>query len=226
MTSLTLWGATTSRTMRAHWALRELGLDYRCQPIRSRSGETQTERFRAINRREKIPALVDGDFIITESAAIIAWLSAAHGTEATALVPTDAKERARYDEWAYFIMTELDATSLYVVRRHLGLPEIYGAAPVAVDAAFAYFQRQIGSVAAAFDDGRTWLMGARFTGADILLTTCLTWASGLNQPLADSLVRYRDRATARPAYIAAVAANQPAFWAQRSCRTPFTCIRR
>jgi hypothetical protein len=32
--------------------------------------------------------------------------------------------------------------------------------------------------------------------------------------LADSLVRYRDRATARPAYVAAVAANDPAYWRQ------------
>jgi glutathione S-transferase len=130
------------------------------------------------------------------------------------LVPTGARERARYDEWAYFVMTELDATSLYVVRRHLGLPEIYGAAPIAVESALAYFQLQIGSVVAALNDGRAWLMGDRFTGADILMTTCLTWATRLRQPLADSLLRYRDRATARPAYAAAVAANDPAYWRQ------------
>ena len=212
MTNLTLWGATTTRTIRAHWALRELGLDYRCEPIAPRTGQTQTPRFAAINPRRKIPALVDGDFIITESAAIIAYLSAVYGTETTALVPTDPRQRARYDEWAFFIMTELDGTSLYVVRRHLGLPEIYGRADVAVDAAFAYFQRQIATVAATLDDGRPWLMGDRFTGADMLLTTCLTWATRLEQPLADSLVRFRDRATTRPAYVAAAAANQPSFW--------------
>lgn len=213
MPDLTLWGVTTTRTIRAHWALRELGLPYRCRPILSRSGETKTEEFTAINPRQKIPALVDGDFVITESAAIIAYLSATYATPDTALIPTDPLGRARYDEWAYFILTELDATSLYVVRRHHGLPEIYGEAPAAVDAAFAYFQRQIETVAAILDDGRPWLMGDRFTGVDMLLTTCLTWATGLNQPLADSLVRFRDRATARPAYIAAAAANRPEFWA-------------
>jgi glutathione S-transferase len=94
------------------------------------------------------------------------------------------------------------------------LSEIYGAAPIAVEAALAYFQRQIGSVGAALNDGRAWLMGDHFTGADILLTSCLTWATRLEQPLADSLVRYRDRATARPAYVAAVATNDPAYWRQ------------
>jgi glutathione S-transferase len=211
---LILWGATTSRTIRAHWALRELGLPYRCEPILPRTGETKTERFTAIAPRQKIPALVDGDFVVAESAAIVAYLSATYGTPETALVPTGARERARYDEWAYFVMTELDATSLYVVRRHLGLPEIYGAAPIAVESALAYFQLQIGSVVAALNDGRAWLMGDRFTGADILMTTCLTWATRLRQPLADSLLRYRDRATARPAYAAAVDANDPAYWRQ------------
>lgn len=214
MTNIVLWGATTSRTIRAHWALRELGLAYHCEPILPRNGDTKTARFTAINPRQKIPALADDGFVITESAAIIAYLSATYGSDATRLVPTETRERARYDEWATFIMAELDATSLYVVRRHLGLPEIYGAAPVAVDAAFAYFQRQVASVAATLDDGRAWLMGERFTGADILLTTCLTWAARLEQPLAPSLEAYRDRAIARPAYIAAEAANHPGFWAK------------
>ena len=72
---LVLWGATTSRTIRAHWALRELGLAYRCEPILPRTGETKTERFTAIAPRQKIPALVDGDFVVAESAAIVAYLS-------------------------------------------------------------------------------------------------------------------------------------------------------
>ena len=140
MPDLVLWGATTSRTIRAHWALHELGLPYRCEPILPRTGETKTERFTAIAPRQKIPALVDGDFVVAESAAIVAYLSATYGTPETALVPTGARERARYDEWAYFVMTELDATSLYIVRRHRGLPEIYGAAPIAVESALGLIE--------------------------------------------------------------------------------------
>ncbi len=54
---LTLWGVGTSRTMRAHWMLLELGLDYLCHPIRSRTGETLTDEFRRLNPRHKIPVL-------------------------------------------------------------------------------------------------------------------------------------------------------------------------
>ena len=213
MTNLTLWGVTTTRTVRAHWALHELGLAYRCEPILPRSGQTQTEHYTAVNPRQKIPALVDGDFTITESAAIVSYLSATYGTPANALVPTDPRQRARYDEWASFILMELDATSMYVVRRHHGLPGIYGEAPAAVDAAFAYFQRQITAAAMALDDGRNWLLGDRFSGVDMLMTTCLTWASRLDQPVPAAMLRLRDRATARPAYQAASAANEPGFWA-------------
>ena len=52
---LTLWGMGTSRTMRAHWMLLELGLDYDSRPIQSRSGETLTDEFLRINPRHKIP---------------------------------------------------------------------------------------------------------------------------------------------------------------------------
>jgi glutathione S-transferase len=213
MTDLVLWGASTSRTIRAHWALHELGLRYRCEPILPRSGQTKTDRYTAVNPRQKIPALVDGDFTITESAAIVSYLSAVYGTPDSALVPTEPKQRARYDEWASFILMELDATSMYVVRRHHGLPDIYGDAPVAVDAAFAYFQRQIGAAAQTVADGREWLLGNRFSGVDMLMTTCLTWATRLEQPLPPAMIDLRDRATARPAYIAAIAANQPEYWA-------------
>ena len=94
MPDLVLWGASTSRTIRAHWALHELGLPYRCEPIQPRTGETQTERFTAIAPRQKIPALVDGEFVVAESAAIVAYLSAAYGTPETALVPTGARANA------------------------------------------------------------------------------------------------------------------------------------
>ena len=43
--NLTLWGVGTGRTIRAHWALRELGLDYVCKPILARSGETTTPEY-------------------------------------------------------------------------------------------------------------------------------------------------------------------------------------
>ena len=76
--ALTLWGIGSPRSMRAHWALHELSLCYVTRPIRSRGGTTQTPAYTALNPRQKIPLLQDGDFTIGESAAIVAYLSAAY----------------------------------------------------------------------------------------------------------------------------------------------------
>ena len=46
---LTLWGVGTSRTMRPHWMLLELGLEYDFHAIGSRTGETQTDEFMRLN---------------------------------------------------------------------------------------------------------------------------------------------------------------------------------
>src|ERR1700680_4758455 len=86
---LVLWGVGTMRTFRAHWALHELGLPYESRPILPRSGETKTPEYTALNARQKIPLLVDGDFRIGESAAIVAYLSQNYSTPEHALIPEE-----------------------------------------------------------------------------------------------------------------------------------------
>ena len=46
-TNILLWGVGTSRTIRPHWALHELGLKYEMRPIQPRTGETKTAEFTA-----------------------------------------------------------------------------------------------------------------------------------------------------------------------------------
>ena len=209
---LVLWGCATPRTLRVHWALHELGLDYRCEPIQPRASGDLNEAFAKLNPQQKVPVLQDNDFVLTESAAIINYLYAAYGPPAMSMAAGDPGTRARYDAWCYFLMTELDATSLYILRRHVGLAQIYGEAPAAVASAKVYFQRQIQKVSDALSDGRPWLLGDTFTGADILLTSCFVMAKPHDIQLADILIAYRDRAMARAAYAAALIANSPEAW--------------
>jgi glutathione S-transferase len=206
---LVLWGVGTSRTLRAHWALHELGLDYECRPILPRTGETQTREYTELNPRQKIPLLQDGDFKIGESPAIAAYLSDAYGTRENALIPTEPREYATWLEWCFYAATELDATSLYVMRRHGALKHIYGEAPVALESAAAYFATQLRHAEQALQDGRPFLVGGRLTTADMLLTTCLAWAMSYHVPVTAACHAYLERITARPTYRAAVAANTP-----------------
>lgn len=206
---LTLWGVGTSRTVRAHWAMHELGLDYETRPIGARTGETQTAEFTALNPRQKIPLLQDGDFCIGESAAIVAYLSRTYSSKERSLIPEPQREYAAWLEWSFFIVTELDSTSLYVMRRHRAdaLGHIYGVAPEVVERAGEYFRRQLRHVETALADNRTYLMGDRFTSADILLTTCLEWAIAYDVGICDNAHPYLERIKQRAAYQRGKAAN-------------------
>ena len=204
----TLWGVGSSRALRGHWALIELGLEYRSERIQSRSGETQTPAYRRLNPRGKIPVLEDGALVLSESAAIVTYLAETYGNGR--LIPADGAARAKYFEWISFISMEIDATALYVLRRHEALTHIYGDAPAANTAARGYFDRMITAAARELEDGRKYLLGPEFSGADILMTTCLEWALTYDVAVPDPWLDYRERTTARPAHTRAVAANEVA----------------
>ncbi len=205
---LILWGAGTARTLRAHWTLYELGLKYESRPIGSRTGETQTSEFTKLNPRQKIPLLQDGRMTLAESAAIVTYLADTYG-QSTGLLPAAlSPERAAYYEWCFFAMMELDAHTLYVIRKHTALRELYGEAPNAVRAAREGFIKQVGVADQALTTGGPFILGGTFTGADILLTTCLTWADRLELPLTEALRDYTQRTTSREGYRLGFAANQ------------------
>src|ERR1700746_1919539 len=184
---LVLWGVGTSRTLRAHWALHELGLEYECRPILPRTGETQTQEYTALNPRQKIPLLQDGDFRIAESPAIAAYLSNTYGTRDNALIPTEPREYAMWLEGCFYARTQLDAASLYVMRLHGALKHVYGESQVALESAAAYFATQLRHAEQALQDRRPFLVGGRLTTADMLLTTCLTWAVRYDLPVTADL---------------------------------------
>jgi glutathione S-transferase len=206
--SRVLWGAGSSRTMRAHWMLHELDLRYESRPIGSRTGETQTPEYTRLNPSQKMPTLQDGDFVLSESAAIVNYLAATYGASRDLSPPTAAKERARYDQWCFFVMMELDANTLYIIRRHEDLRDIYGEAPNALQTARECFEKQARAAAVRLAATGPFVLGDRFTGADILLTTCITGALRRNIELPDLLHTYLKRIVAREAYQVALQANR------------------
>jgi glutathione S-transferase len=221
---LTLWGVGTSRTVRPHWAMHELGLPYTTMAIGPRTGETKTAEYTALNPRQKVPLLQDGDFSIGESAAIVAYLSRAYSTPERSLIPEGQRDYAAWLEWCFFIVTELDSTSLYVMRRHgaNALGPIYGIAPEVVAKAGEYFREQLRHVEVALGDGREFLMGDRFSSADILLTTCLDWAIAYGVGICDNARPYLERMKQREQYQRGNAANVPPA-ANEPIRRPASC---
>ena len=203
-----LWGVATSRTIRAHWALIELNLSYKTEIIRTRTTDTETAAFKSVNPRQKIPVLQDGTLTMGESAAIVTYLAESYSTEQVNLIPDNPKARAKYFEWMSFICMELDATSLYVLRRHWSLPEIYGDSPVANKASEEYFNRMITAADKLKNPKQKYLLETGFSGVDILMTTTLKWAIDYNQKIPNDFMEYLDHMVNRPGYIAALEANK------------------
>ena len=201
-----VWGIGTARTLRAHWALAELGLDYETRPILPRHPRMDEPDFRARSLRGKVPILEDGDTVMGESGAIVQWLADRYRDGAVLAPSPDAPERAAYLDLCSYAMTELDAP-LYIVRRHGGLPEEYGEAPAAVASAKLYFSRMAEEIERRLADGRPHLLGAGFSAADLLVASCLQWAQFIQIGLGDALDAYRERIAARPAFGKAMAVN-------------------
>ncbi len=188
--------------------MHELGLSYETRPIGSRTGETQTAEFSKLNPRQKIPLLQDGEITLAESAAIVTYLAENYGQARRLIPPPLSAERAAYFEWCFFTMMELDAHTLYVIRKHTQLIEIYGEAVNAVLAARTGFEKQVRVAEEALQAKGPYILGSTFTGADILLATCLGWAGRLEISLSATLQDYLERTTSRPAYRLGHLANQ------------------
>jgi len=95
---LDVYAFATPNSIKVPIALEELGLDYALHGINVRKGEQKAPDFVALNPNAKVPVLVDGDLVLTESAAILVYLAEKSGK----LLPTLGETRARVFEQLFF----------------------------------------------------------------------------------------------------------------------------
>ena len=94
-----------------------------------------------------------------------------------------------------------------VIRRHGDLVETYGEAPAAIKSSIEYFHTQMRTVEQTLESDPPFILGERFTAADILLSTCISWAVHYGIVMTAPVLAYNARMTARPAYHKAQATN-------------------
>ena len=80
--------------------IRHFGLDVDVHEVSFKDKETESPEYRAINPMGKVPALVDGDFRLWESNAILTYLATKFPE--TKALPTDARGRADADRWLHW----------------------------------------------------------------------------------------------------------------------------
>ncbi|MGJ5181104.1 glutathione S-transferase family protein [Bradyrhizobium oligotrophicum] len=95
---LDVYAFATPNSVKVPIALEELGLDYALHGVNVRKGEQKAPDFLALNPNAKVPVLVDGDLVLTESAAILVYLAEKTGR----LLPASGEGRARVFEQLFF----------------------------------------------------------------------------------------------------------------------------
>lgn len=200
---LKVYGAAHTRSMRVVWALEELGVEYDYQAIDLASGKAREETFLAINPGGKLPALEDGGFILTESAAMVEYIADKYPEKG--LIPSIATQaRAKHQQWSYFVMTELEQPLWTIGKHKFALPKEHRVGDVLNTAAWE-FQRALNLLSKGLDE-QTFLLGETFTVVDILACQTLLWGRAFKQPIEqENLQSYVQRLSARPALAAALA---------------------
>src|ERR1700733_5448255 len=118
MATMKLYGFPPTRSIRVLWMLRELGVDFEFVNVNLVAGENRSQEFLALNPAGKLPVLVDGDFVLTESVAIVVYLAEKYADKG--LLPANLEARARVNRWLLFAATELEQP-LWRIARHTSL---------------------------------------------------------------------------------------------------------
>ena len=195
-----IYGFPNTRSTRATWALEEAGAEYEFIPVNLSKGDQNQPEFLGINPGGKVPALVDNDFVLNESAAICTYIG--ERFPASGLVPSEINERALYFQWCFFAMSELE-TPLWTMTKHTKILPKERRIPVVADSCIWEFQRAANVLAKHLVE-REFVVGNQFTAADILLGATLNWARKAEiQLMSNVLNAYTDRMTDRPALLRA-----------------------
>jgi glutathione S-transferase len=163
---LRLYWRPGTAALAPHAALAEIGVAYELIRIERETAQTDPA-YLALNPLGVVPTLVDGDTVVTESAAILLYLADRH-PEAN-LVPAD---HAVFYSWLIFMTNALQTALLRVLY-----PERYGVEGVreiAMAEAAGYFDRIDREL-----EGREWLVGDRRTAADLFLFMLTRWGRHL-----------------------------------------------
>ena len=162
---LVLYTNPMSRGRIVRWMLEEVGQPYRSEVLEY--GTTmKAPAYLAINPMGKVPALLHGDTVVTECAAICAYL--ADVFPQANLAPANNSARADYYRWMFFAAGPVEAASTNAAMGFAVPPERkamagYGSLPEVVDA----LERAV--------NGREFIAGNRFSAADVYVGAQIGW---------------------------------------------------
>jgi len=193
-----LFWAPQTRAVRAVWMLEEAGVEYEMELVDIRNPARQDSAdFRDASPMGKVPALVDGDVRLAESAAICIYVADRYAAGSLAPAPDDAK-RGKFLYWTMYTPA--------VIEPAMG-EKFNQVEPNRGRNGWGDFETMIRTFDEALE-GTDWILGANFTAADVMLGSSAAFMRMFDMlPEARNLSAYADRCLARPAYQNALAAT-------------------
>jgi glutathione S-transferase len=189
--ALTLYHAAPSRSSITRWMLEEIGEPYEIKLLNLKEGEQRKPEYLAVNPMGKVPALDHDGTVITEAAAICAYLADAFPA-AKLSIPIGDKQRGPYLKWLFFgpVCIEPAISDRAFPRKET---------PPRGTLGYGDYETTMNVVAQAVAKG-PYLLGERFTAADVVVGATLRWGMMFKLvPERPEFTAYAARLEERPA---------------------------
>ncbi len=187
--TLTFYHAPNSRSGGTLALLEELGVPYVLHALNLKRGEQRAPGYLAINPMGKVPAIRHGDAVVTEQVAVFLYLADAFPQAGLAPAIGDPL-RGPYLRWMAFYGASFEPALMDRAQRHAPAP--------AVSSPYGDYDTMLGTLTAQLAPG-PWLLGERYTAADVLWGTALAWTTRFGLvPALPVITAYVERVAARP----------------------------
>jgi glutathione S-transferase len=197
---ITLYHSPASRAFTAYWMLEELGVAFKVKTIDIRNGEQKSADYLKLNPSGKVPTITDGKVVVSENPAIGIYLADRYGY-GTLAPKIDEPDRGPYLKWMVYATAVADP----VISLHAQKIDVPGFA-----VSFGAYDDMVGVLTRSLE-GRKYLLGDRFSAADVVLGATISFALYNKMlPPEPVLVDYNARLTQREAYHRASDATWPA----------------
>jgi len=182
-----------SRGRIVRWMLEELGVEYRTV-VQEYGAGMKSPAYLAINPMGKVPALQHRGIVVTEAAAICAYLADAFPQAGLAPAPGDPL-RGPYLRWMFFAAGPVEAA---VTAKSLGMlapPDKAGMV------GYGSFEQTIDALEQAAASASPWLLGERFSAADVYVGSQVDFGLGFRTiPERPAFTAWAERLRGREAY--------------------------
>jgi glutathione S-transferase len=192
--TITLFHAPNSRSTGVLTLLMELGVPYQLHLLSLQAGDQRKPAYLAVNPMGKVPAILHGDALVTEQAAIYLYLADLF-PNARLAPEIGNKRRGPYLRWMIFYAACFEPAMVdKAMKREAGAPMM---------SPYGDFDTVVSAVTAQLEKG-PYMLGEMFSALDVLWGSALHWMTAFGLMAETPVVKnYVERVTTRPAFVEA-----------------------